>query len=151
MITIIAIGKKHDSWVMDGVERYSKRLQGPWKIDWVLMPHSPSEGTQARQDESQRILVKLAPNDIVIVLDEKGKQFDSPALAHRLESLQATGRRIVCIIGGAYGVTDELLTRADVVWSLSPLVFPHQLVRLIVAEQFYRAQCIAANHPYHHE
>ena len=85
MITIIAVGKKHESWVVEGVERYSKRLQGPWKIDWVLMPHSPSEGSQARQDESQRILVKLAPNDVVILLDEKGKQFDSPALAHRFD------------------------------------------------------------------
>lgn len=151
MMTIIAIGKKHESWVAEGVERYSKRLQGPWKIDWVLLPHSPREGLQARQDESQRILVKLAPDDIVVLLDEKGKQFDSPALTHRFQALQAVGRRIVCIIGGAYGVTNELLARADVVWSLSLLVFPHQLVRLIVAEQLYRAQCIAANHPYHHE
>lgn len=151
MITIIAIGKKHDSWVIDGVERYSKRLQGPWKLDWVLLPHSPYEGLQARQDESQRILTRLSSNDVVVLLDEKGRMLDSPSLARQFEGLQATGCRIVCIIGGAYGVTDEVLERANFVWSLSPLVFPHQLVRLIVAEQVYRAQSIASGHPYHHE
>jgi len=133
------------------MERYSKRLQGPWKIDWVLLPHSPFDGLQARQDESQRILAKLTPADLVVMLDEKGKLLGSPALARQFEALQSTGRRIVCVIGGAYGVTDELIARADVVWSLSPLVFPHQLVRLIVVEQLYRAQSIAGGHPYHHE
>ena len=151
MISIIAIGKRHEAWIANGVERYSKRLQGAWKIDWVLLPHSSFEGLQARQDESQRILARLTPSDVVVVLDEKGKQFDSPALARQLEALQATGRRIVCVVGGAYGVTDELIARADVVWSLSSLVFPHQLVRLIMAEQLYRAQSIASGHPYHHE
>ncbi len=151
MISIIAIGKRHESWITEGMERYSKRLQGPWKIDWVLLPHSPFDGLQARQDESQRILAKLTPADLVVMLDEKGKLLGSPALARQFEALQSTGRRIVCVIGGAYGVTDELIARADVVWSLSPLVFPHQLVRLIVVEQLYRAQSIAGGHPYHHE
>jgi len=151
VISIIAIGKRHESWITEGMERYSKRLQGPWKIDWVLLPHSPFDGLQARQDESQRILAKLTPADLVVMLDEKGKLLGSPALARQFEALQSTGRRIVCVIGGAYGVTDELIARADVVWSLSPLVFPHQLVRLIVVEQLYRAQSIAGGHPYHHE
>lgn len=151
MITIIAIGKKHESWVVEGIERYSKRLQGPWKIDWVLLPHSPSEGSRARQDESERILAVLSPRDAVVLLDERGGELDSPALSATLQSLMNAGRRVVCVIGGAYGVNDALRARADIVWSLSPLVFPHQLVRLIVAEQLYRAQCIAAGHPYHHE
>ena len=151
MISMIAIGKRHEAWIADGVERYSKRLQGPWKLDWVLLRHSPYEGLQARQDESQRILTRLSSNDVVVLLDEKGRMLDSSSLARQFEGLQATGRRIVCIIGGAYGVTDEVLERANFVWSLSPLVFPHQLVRLIVAEQIYRAQSIASGHPYHHE
>lgn len=151
MITVVAIGKKHESWVAEGVERYSKRLQGPWKIDWVLLPHSSLEGLRARQDESERILLKLTPHDAVILLDERGRELNSPALAGRFQALLGSGRRVVCIIGGAYGVNDELMTRADLIWSLSPLVFPHQLVRLILTEQLYRAQCIAANHPYHHE
>ncbi|MEO5949391.1 MAG: 23S rRNA (pseudouridine(1915)-N(3))-methyltransferase RlmH [Candidatus Saccharimonas sp.] len=151
MITLLAIGKKHESWIAEGVERYSKRLQGPWKIDWVLLPHSSLTGPGARQDESERILAKLTPPDVIVLLDERGKMLDSPALSHTFDQLMNSGRRIVCIIGGAYGVNDELLRRANVTWSLSPLVFPHQLVRLITVEQLYRAQCIAMNHPYHHE
>ena len=151
MITIIAIGKKHESWTSEGIERYSKRLSGPWKIEWVLLPHSSLEGLRARQDESERILAKLTPLDMVVLLDERGRLLDSPALSATFEELMSSGRRIVCIIGGAYGVNDELMARANVTWSLSPLVFPHQLVRLILTEQLYRAQCITSNHPYHHE
>lgn len=151
MIAVIAVGRKHEPWVADGIERYSKRLQGPWQIDWVLLPHSMLEGSQARQDESERILLKLSPRDVVVLLDERGARPDSPALARKFESLLVSGRRVVCIIGGAYGVSDELVARADFVWSLSSLVFPHQLVRLILTEQLYRAQSIVSNHPYHHE
>lgn len=151
MITIIAVGKKHESWIAEGLERYSKRLQEPWKIQWVLLPHSSREGLSARQDESERILDKLNPQDYVILLDERGRALDSPALSSHLQGVLASSRRVVCVIGGAYGVNDALMERADMVWSLSPLVFPHQLVRLILAEQLYRAQAIASGHPYHHE
>jgi 23S rRNA (pseudouridine1915-N3)-methyltransferase len=151
MITVIAIGKRHESWIVEGLERYSKRLQGPWKIDWVLLPHSALEGPRARQDESERILYKLSPQDYVILLDERGQELASPALSAQLQTLLASDRRVVCIIGGAYGVNDALRARAEMIWSLSPLVFPHQLVRLMLIEQLYRAQSIASNHPYHHE
>lgn len=151
MITIIAVGKKHESWIAEGLERYSKRLQEPWKIQWVLLPHSAREGLSARQDESERILDKLNPQDYVILLDERGQALDSPALSSHLQGVLASSRRVVCVIGGAYGVNDALMERADMTWSLSPLVFPHQLVRLILAEQLYRAQAIASGHPYHHE
>ncbi len=151
MITVIAIGKKHDSWVMDGIERYSRRLQGPWKIEWVLLPHSALEGAGARQEESGRILAKLDARDAVVLLDERGKSLTSPALTDSFQSLLSSGRRVVCVIGGAYGVDDALMARANLVWSLSPLVFPHQLVRLILTEQVYRMQSIAMGHPYHHE
>ena len=85
----------------------------------------------------------------MILLDETGTLLDSPSLASHLEA-QMTQRRVTLIIGGAYGVSTELQQRADLVWSLSPLVFPHQLVRLILAEQLYRAQQIAASSAYHH-
>ncbi len=150
MIRIIAIGKRHESWIADGVERYCKRLRTPWNVEWALLPHSSFEGDRARQEESERILNSLHPDDIVVLLDERGKLLDSPALSRLLQTYLDTSRRIVCIIGGAYGVTDELQARANVVWSLSPLVFPHQLVRLLLSEQLYRAQEIAAGHPYHH-
>lgn len=150
MITIIAVGKKHEAWITDGVERYQKRLAKPWDVKWVLLPHSPAEGVAARQDESERILQRLNPDDFVVLLDERGKLLDSPALAKQMEMVFPTGKNIVCIIGGAYGVNEMLTGRANFVWSLSPLVFPHQLVRLILIEQVYRAQEIVLGHPYHH-
>lgn len=150
MITVITIGKKHEPWVLDGIERYQKRLRAPWDVRWVLLPHSTLEGPAARQNESQAILSKLVAQDYVILLDERGKALDSPAVSANLQKLFANSKNIVVVIGGAYGVSDELTARADLVWSLSPLVFPHQLVRLILIEQLYRAQEIATGHPYHH-
>lgn len=151
MITIIAIGKKHEPWITEGVERYQKRLHAPWDVKWILLPHSALEGPEARQNESQAILSRLSPSDYVVLLDERGKLFDSPTLSAHLQQQFVNSRNIVLVIGGAYGVNDELMQRANFTWSLSPLVFPHQLIRLMLAEQLYRAQEIAAGHPYHHE
>ena len=151
MITIIAVGKKHEPWITDGVERYQKRLKAPWNMRWELLPHSALEGPEARQNESQAILHKLSASDYVILLDERGKLLDSPALSAHLQQQFVNARNVVLAIGGAYGVNDELMQRANFTWSLSPLVFPHQLIRLLLAEQLYRAQEIAAGHPYHHQ
>ena len=150
-IRIIAVGKKHESWIADGVLRYQERLKKPFNVEWVLLPHSALTDAKARQEESQRILSLLNANDYVVLTDERGKNIDSPSLSRLLLSPLQASRPVVIIIGGAYGVDDTIHTRADFVWSLSNLVFPHQLVRLILAEQIYRAQEIAANHPYHHE
>ena len=151
MIRIIAVGKKHETWIRDGLERYSKRLSGVWSTEWVLLPHSPREGQQARQEESERILSRLGADDYVVVLDERGRMLDSPALSTQLNDVLTRTHSLTIVIGGAYGVNDEVMRRADMLWSLSPLVFPHQLVRLILLEQLYRAQAIVAGHPYHHE
>lgn len=149
-IKTLTIGKKHESWVEEGIRRYETRLKRPFLIEWVLLPHSAREGLVARQDESERLLTRLKPDDFVILLDERGKLVGSPALSHMLLVPLERSQQVVIIIGGAYGVDKVLEHRADVVWSLSPLVFPHQLVRLILAEQLYRAQEIAAGRPYHH-
>ena len=85
-----------------------------------------------------------------MLLDERGQNVDSPALASRLQGAFDSSKQVAVIIGGAYGVDDRVRQRADFVWSLSKLVFPHQLVRLILAEQLYRAQEIAGGRPYHH-
>ena len=151
MIKIVTIGRKHEAWIVEGLERYQKRLKAPWNVEWVLLPHSAREGLAARQEESSAILSRLKDDDFVILLDERGKLFGSPALSRQIEQVFPTSKTPVCIIGGAYGVDDSLTSRADLVWSLSPLVFPHQLVRLILTEQLYRAQEIAAGHPYHHQ
>lgn len=150
-LRVIAIGKKHETWVADGIERYEKRLRRPFVLEWVYLPHSAREGVSARQEESERILSRLKDDDFVVLLDEKGKIIDSPALASLLEAPLHSSRTVVVIIGGAYGVDETVHTRADFVWSLSLLVFPHQLVRLLLAEQLYRAQEIVAGNPYHHE
>ena len=150
-IKILAVGKKHEPWVEGGIRRYETRLKRPFLVEWVLLPHSAREGLVARQDESERLLARLKPDDFVILLDERGKLVDSPALSRLLLDPLEHSQQVVLIIGGAYGVDETLEQRADVVWSLSPLVFPHQLVRLILAEQLYRAQEIASGHPYHHE
>ncbi len=150
-IRILAVGKKHESWVEDGIRRYETRLKRPFSVEWVLLPHSAREGTSARQDESERLLSLLKTDDFVVLLDERGREVDSPGLAKLLLGPIETAKNIVVIIGGAYGVDETVHKRADFVWSLSPLVFPHQLVRLILAEQLYRAQEIAAGRPYHHE
>lgn len=151
MINIIAIGKKHEPWVGVGIDRYSKRLRAPYDLAWSLLPHSALAEAAARNEESERIQQRLRPADYVILLDERGKMIDSPTLSANLQRLFVESKNVVLVIGGAYGVSDELLQRANFVWSLSPLVFPHQLVRLIVAEQLYRAGEIATGHPYHHE
>ena len=151
MITLLAIGKKHESWVNEGVERYQKRLKKPFDVEWILLPHSSREGLQARQEESERILSRLKDDEFVILLDELGELPSSPALSRLLLGRLENSQPVKIIIGGAYGVNDELRARADKVLALSPLVFPHQLVRLILAEQLYRAQEIASGRPYHHE
>lgn len=149
-IKILAFGRKHESWVQEGIERYESRLKKPYGVDWMLLPHSAMADDAARAEESERILARLDDRDFVILLDEIGDEVDSPHIAKLLDTAFTAGRTITCIIGGAYGVDDRVHQRADFVWSLSPLVFPHQLVRLILTEQLYRAQQITANHPYHH-
>lgn len=149
-IKIVAIGKKHEAWLEDGILRFEKRLQVPFKTEWVLLPNSPRDGLAARQDESERILSRLNDDEFVVLLDERGKLLDSPGLSRQLLVPLEQSKPIVIIIGGAYGVDDSIHQRANFVWSLSPLVFPHQIVRLILVEQLYRAQEIAAGRPYHH-
>lgn len=145
MITILAVGKKTDRNLIDAIEGYQKRLDKPFDVKWVLIPYSAKDGNEARQDESERLLQHIKPGDKVILLDERGKQLTSPDFSAELAKDNYT-----VVIGGAYGVNDELRQRANLIISLSQMIFPHQLVRLILMEQIYRAQCIYHHHPYHH-
>ena len=150
MITILAIGKKHEDWVLPGLDRYQKRMRSPFDIRWELLPHSTLNHTDARNEESLRILSRLKTDDYVILLDETGTQLSSPALSQRLDKLFVGSSRVVLVIGGAYGVSEMLRSRATFCLSLSDMVFPHQLVRLILIEQLYRAQEIRSGKSYHH-
>lgn len=150
-LRVLAIGKKHESWVDEGIRRYEKRLKSPFTTEWYYLPHSARTGLAARQEESDRLLLRVTPNEFVILLDERGTIASSPELTQVLLRKLENAIPVTLIIGGAYGVDDRIRERADFVLSLSLLVFPHQLVRLILIEQIYRAQEIAAGRPYHHE
>lgn len=150
-IRIITVGKRHEPWVVDGIERFSRRLKKPYDVDFTFVPHTTAGEQRSREEESAAIERHLHPADHVMLLDERGQQFTSVQLAGHLQQLFDTSRHPVLVIGGAYGVNDRLRARADTVWSLSKLVFPHQLVRLMVIEQIYRAQEISAGRPYHHQ
>lgn len=149
-VKVLAVGKKHESWVSEGIGRYEKRLKKPYDLSWQLLPHSSREGDAAREEESGRILSKVGAQDHLVLLDERGKNLDSPGLARHLQGQFDLGRPVTVVIGGAYGVDASVHARADLTWSLSNLVFPHQLVRLILAEQLYWAQEISGGRPYHH-
>lgn len=148
---IIAIGKKHEKWVLNGIELFEKRLKKPFNLSWDILPHSNFAEEKAREEETQRILAKIKTSDFVILLDERGKNISSPELAKMLSNGFVNSQNFVIVIGGAFGVSEELRQRANFVWSLSKLVFPHQIVRLILVEQIYRAQEISSGGKYHHE
>ncbi len=150
-VKIIAIGKKHEKWLTEGISRYENRLQSPFKLSWVLLPNSPKKGVVATEEESETILKQLNASNYVILLDERGKMIDSPALSRLLAEKLDHSKEVVFIIGGAYGASSKLQQRAQYIWSLSSLVFPHQLVRLMLVEQLYRAQAIYKGTPYHNE
>lgn len=150
MLKIISVGKAHESWVAEGILRYERRLKAPFNVEWVLLPSSSKEGLEARENESSSILKRLDGSDFVILLDERGEKLSSPALSGLIEKQVLYSKKIVLVIGGAYGVDDNLHQRANKIISLSDMVFPHQLVRLILVEQIYRAQEISLGKSYHH-
>lgn len=142
MIRIIAGGKKHVSWLMEACAEYEKRLRKPWSIEWQFVD----------EEKLPERVAKLDRDDYIVLLDEHGKMLSSLELCETLRHPLETGRDVVLVIGGAFGhFPTEMIERANVVWSLSKLVFPHQICRLIVTEQIYRAQEIYLGHQYHHE
>ena len=148
-IRVLTIGKKHEPWVKQGIEHFQKRLRAPFETEIVIIAASKLPSEQARENESETILRRLKPTDFVILLDERGENLSSVEFSGLIQN--HVDRQIVIIIGGAFGVNQALKTRADFTWSLSNLVFPHQLVRLMLVEQLYRAQEIAKGTGYHHD
>ncbi len=143
MIKIIAGGKKSKNWVLDGQNGYLKRLKKPFDVDIFYM-----------DDEKVANLGDNWPfkaDQYVILLDERGENISSPALSQKLTEAFISGKQVVIIIGGAYGVTERTRARANFVWSVSKLVFPHELMRVLLSEQIYRAQEIYKGSKYHHE
>ena len=151
-----SIGKQHDPYVKEGVEQFTKRISNYFLVEWNIIPVPKNAATLSETDlkkkEGEMILQFLQKEDYLVLLDEKGKQFSSEALANFIQTrANESVKNIVFLIGGAFGVSEELRKRANYTWSLSQLVFPHQLVRLILAEQLYRACSIIRNEKYHHQ
>ncbi len=149
-IIILAVGRKLSSEAQAMSDEYTKRL-GRWAdVQLRLISPSKADAKVVVEDESKRMLAAIKPDDYIIVLDERGVQYQNVQFANHLAKVQEYLKRTVIVIGGAYGVSEELRERAQMVWSLSALVFPHELVRIIVVEQLYRSFAILNNHPYHH-
>lgn len=154
-IEIWSLGKANESFIEAGVQYYFGKTK-PWNpIELVLLQVPKKSQTtdvvRAKQLEEELILKKLQAHHYLILLDERGKKLDSIQWSEQFQSLMNQGTKtLVILIGGAFGVSDAVKAKAKQVWSLSPLVFPHQMVRLIVAEQVYRAFSILNNSPYHH-
>jgi len=154
-LLLLTVGKEHESYVKEGVQLFTKRIGFYYPCEWMFIPSTKSgdktDPAVYRKDESDRILSRLQTEDVVILLDERGKNISSVQLADLMQDKANHGvKRLVFVIGGAYGVDPILHKRAQFVWSLSNLVFPHQLVRLLLAEQVYRACTIIRNEKYHH-
>jgi 23S rRNA (pseudouridine1915-N3)-methyltransferase len=144
-ILIISPGKGHDHTVAEGVAEYEKRLGKKFALSWA----TPAADTKEREGEA--ILKLMKEGDKVVLLDERGKDIDTPAFAAMLgRHLQEGTKRLVFVVGGAFGVSEAVRERADATLKLSSLVFPHMLVRLILAEQLYRAASILEGGKYHH-
>ena len=149
------VGKAHESYVKEGVEMFTKRISNYFPVQWQIIPMPKNAGIMSEMDlkikEGETILQFLKKEDYLIVLEEKGKQLNSEGLAAFIQQrANESEKNLVFLIGGAFGLSEDVLQRANYKWSLSQLVFPHQLVRLILAEQVYRACSILRNEKYHH-
>lgn len=150
---LIAVGERPPAWVAQGFGEYHKRLSHWLPLELVeIEPGLRGKGRDAARatfDEGERVLAALPKSAHVVALDGRGKPWTSIQLAQRLEHWRGLGRDLALLIGGPEGHAPEIIARADEHWSLGPLTLPHMLVRLVVAEQLYRAAALLANHPYH--
>ncbi len=150
-----SIGKNNEPYIKTGVEDFTKRISKYYPVEWKIIAVPKNAGVLSEIDlkkkEGATILAGLEKEDYLVVLDERGKQLQSEELAAFIMQRTNEGlKKLIFLIGGAYGIDESILKRANYTWSLSSLVFPHQLVRLILAEQVYRACTILRNEKYHH-
>lgn len=152
-IRLLAVGQKMPAWVNQGFQEYAKRLSGDCQLQLVELPmakrQKSSQVEQLKEKEAQSIREQLKSNELLVILDVLGKRVSTPQLASYMQDWQMQGKNVALVIGGPDGVDTSLLKQADVLISLSDLTLPHPLVRVIVAEQLYRAWSINHGHPYH--
>ncbi|MFO7896938.1 MAG: 23S rRNA (pseudouridine(1915)-N(3))-methyltransferase RlmH [Candidatus Cloacimonadales bacterium] len=151
---IICLGKTKQSFIKQGIAEYQKRIGRFGKLSWKILPDikltASNNIAQVKAQEAEIILKNLNPRDFLIALDEKGEQFSSPALAAKFQKISVGGKSPVLVIGGVYGLDKSICQKADLLLSFSQLTFTHQMIRLLVAEQIYRALTIIKNKKYHY-
>jgi 23S rRNA (pseudouridine1915-N3)-methyltransferase len=155
IITLILIGKTEDDYITKGFAVYEQRLKHYITFETIVIPSLKNTKNfspeQLKIKEGELILKSIAPTDRIILFDENGKEYDSREFANFLQQQMNTGiKNLVFVIGGAYGFSDDVYLRANGKVALSKMTFSHQMVRLFVAEQFYRAMTIIKNEKYHH-
>lgn len=152
-IRMLAVGQKMPDWVNQGYQEYAKRITGDCQLSLLELPMQKRSKLvnidQLKAKEAHSIREQLKPNDLVVALDVLGKQVSTEDLAALLADWQMSGKNVALLIGGPDGLDAELLKKADSRLSLSRLTLPHPLVRVLVAEQLYRAWSINHSHPYH--
>lgn len=152
-VSIVTVGTRMPAWVTQGVEEYDKRMPRELNLEWKELPLAPrgknANAEQIKDKEGLQILKAIPPGDRVIALDVLGQALSTEKLAATLADWQMSGENYSLLIGGPDGLSAACLQRAERRWSLSALTLPHPLVRILLAEQLYRAWTITANHPYH--
>lgn len=152
-IQLLAIGTRMPHWVEQGYSDYASRLNNTVKLQLKALPAEKrtkkSDLNTICDKESQKLLNAIPNGNMVIALEVTGQSWSTEKLAHNMEQWMMSGRDISLLVGGPEGMNQACRQRADYLWSLSTLTYPHPLVRIIVAEQLYRAWSITANHPYH--
>ena len=152
-VRVIAVGTRMPSWVRDGTGEYLKRLDSRVSLTEIPPASRSASGNtdKAVAAEGTRLLAAVTAQDYVVALDERGRELTTRELAGFLEARMRDGRDLALLIGGADGLAPAVRARADFTWSLSRLTLPHALVRVVLAEQLYRAHTILGNHPYHRD
>ncbi|MBL6749828.1 MAG: 23S rRNA (pseudouridine(1915)-N(3))-methyltransferase RlmH [Nevskia sp.] len=152
-LRLLAVGTRMPAWVQAGYAEYAARLPRELRLELLEIP-APARGARPdiarlRQAEGEKMLRAIGAQAHVVALDEKGERLDTAAWAGALGQWLQGQREVCLLVGGADGLAPECLARAQARWSLSPLTFPHPLVRVLVAEQLYRAWSLLEGHPYH--
>lgn len=153
-VTLIAVGQRMPGWITEGFEQYTRRLRGRLTINLVEIPavrRGSGDIARAMAEEGRRQLAATRPDEHLVALDERGKSRTSLELSQWLGERMHSGRDLGFLVGGADGFAPEVLARANERWSLSSLTLPHALVRVLFAEQLYRAVTLLDGHPYHRE
>jgi len=154
-IHLLAVGERMPAWVNEAFGEYAGRLPGECSLNLREIPAlkrgKNADLARIAQEEGARLLEAIPRDCFVVALDERGRSFSTTQLSQRLDDWMHSGRDLALLVGGPEGLTDACRDRADLTWSLSSLTFPHPLVRVILAEQLYRAWSLLRGHPYHRE